>query len=121
MEIHISLLRKKLAKLDSCVSIRTIRGAGCTLQNELKTPISIINTNYDLLLANSEETIQSQMKWLDYIRIGTDRMTKLTNNHLMLAKFDDPEKILQKTSFDLSKTIQAVVFSMETTMLEKRN
>lgn len=87
--------------------------------HELKTPISIINANYDLLLANSEETIQSQMKWLDYIRIGTDRMTKLTNSLLMLAKFDNPEKILQKTSFDLSQAIQAVIFSMETAMLEK--
>ncbi len=87
--------------------------------HELKTPISIINANYDLLIANSEETIQSQMKWLDYIRIGTDRMTKLTNSLLMLAKFDDPEKILKKTSFDLSKTIQEVVFSMEAAILEK--
>lgn len=32
VEIHISLLRKKLEKLKSCVSIRTIRGAGYTLQ-----------------------------------------------------------------------------------------
>ncbi len=32
VEIHISLLRKKLAQLESCVSIRTIRHAGYTLQ-----------------------------------------------------------------------------------------
>ncbi len=32
VEIHISLLRKKLAQLESCVSIRTIRYAGYTLQ-----------------------------------------------------------------------------------------
>ncbi len=32
VEIHISLLRKKLVKLCSCVSIRTIRGAGYILQ-----------------------------------------------------------------------------------------
>lgn len=87
--------------------------------HELKTPISIINANYDLLLANSEETIQSQKKWLDYIKVGTDRMTKLTNSLLMLAKFDDPENISKALSFDLSETIQSVVLSMEAAMLEK--
>ncbi len=34
VEIHISLLRKKLAQLEPCVSIRTIRNAGYTLQTE---------------------------------------------------------------------------------------
>lgn len=32
VEIHISLLRKKLAQLEACVSIRTIRNTGYTLQ-----------------------------------------------------------------------------------------
>jgi len=34
VEIHISLLRKKLTKLGSSVTIRTIRGAGYLLQTE---------------------------------------------------------------------------------------
>ncbi|WP_374120507.1 histidine kinase dimerization/phospho-acceptor domain-containing protein [Neobacillus sp. PS3-40] len=32
--------------------------------HELKTPLSIINANYDALLANQDETIKSQSKWL---------------------------------------------------------
>jgi len=31
VEVHISLLRKKLSKIDSCTQIKTIRGAGYTL------------------------------------------------------------------------------------------
>src|SRR5690606_29166596 len=57
--------------------------------HELKTPLSIINANYDALLVNQEETIESQKRWLDYIKIGTDRMEKLINDLLTLAKIDE--------------------------------
>ncbi len=62
---------------------------------------------------NREETIQSQIKWLDYIRIGTDRMSKLINNLLTLAKFDDAKLVTQSISFNLSETVQSVILSME--------
>ena len=35
--------------------------------HELKTPLAIINTNADVLLANQEDTIANQAKWLHYI------------------------------------------------------
>jgi two-component system sensor histidine kinase CiaH len=84
--------------------------------HELKTPLSIIIANYDALLANREETIQSQIKWVDYIRIGTDRMSKLINNLLTLARFDDTELV---TQFNLSETVQSVILSMEAPITEK--
>lgn len=87
--------------------------------HELKTPLSIINANYDALLANQEETVQSQIKWLDYIKIGTDRMTKLINDLLTLAKFDEPNPAIRSTSFNFSKTVQSVLLSMDAAMLEK--
>jgi signal transduction histidine kinase len=48
--------------------------------HELKTPLSIINANYDALLANQDETIKSQSKWLGNFRIGTDRMANILKN-----------------------------------------
>src|SRR5699024_6302873 len=45
--------------------------------HELKTPLSIIQANYDVLIDNRDETIDNQMKWLGYIKIATDRMTKM--------------------------------------------
>jgi len=87
--------------------------------HELKTPLSIINANYDALLANREETIESQIKWLDYIRVGTDRMSTLINNLLTLAKFDDTELVTQSISFNLSETVQSVLSSMEAAIIEK--
>ncbi|MBB6214513.1 signal transduction histidine kinase [Anaerosolibacter carboniphilus] len=87
--------------------------------HELKTPLSIINANYDALLANQEETIKSQLKWLGYIRIGTDRMTKLINDLLSLAKIEDINLEAQKTPFNMSSAIHDVMLSMEAVVLEK--
>lgn len=87
--------------------------------HELKTPLSIINANYDALVANQEETIKSQMKWLDYIRIGTDRMTKLINDLLSLAKIEDVNFETQKVPFNMSSAIHDIILSMEAVVLEK--
>ncbi|MCL5996196.1 MAG: HAMP domain-containing histidine kinase [Chloroflexi bacterium] len=87
--------------------------------HELKTPLSIINANYDALLASQEETIKSQLKWLGYIRIGTDRMTKLINDLLSLAKLEDENLETRNTPFDMSNAINDVMLSMEAVVIEK--
>ncbi|NLM12435.1 MAG: HAMP domain-containing histidine kinase [Epulopiscium sp.] len=87
--------------------------------HELKTPISIINANYDVLLANKEETIESQLKWLDYIKIGTDRMTKLVNDLLSLAKMEDMRFEMQNIVFNISNMIHDVILSVEAVIAEK--
>lgn len=87
--------------------------------HELKTPLSIINANYDVLLENQEETIKSQLKWLGYIQIGTDRMTKLINDLLTLAKMDDAKFEIKKIPFNFSKDVADIILSMESVLIEK--
>jgi len=87
--------------------------------HELKTPLSIINANYDALMANKEETIQSQTKWLNYMKIGTDRMTKLINDLLSLAKTEDANDAASKTPFEINTVIEEVLLSMETAVQHK--
>lgn len=87
--------------------------------HELKTPVSIINANYDALLANQEETIKSQLKWLGYIRIGTDRMTKLINDLLSLAKIEDVNLETGKIPFNISSVVNDAMLSMEAVVIEK--
>lgn len=87
--------------------------------HELKTPLSIINANYDVLVASQDETVGSQMKWLDYMRIGTDRMAKLINDLLTLAKLEDTKPQEPIVTFDLSHTVKTVLSSMEAAMVEK--
>lgn len=88
--------------------------------HELKTPISIINANYDALVANREDTIANQMKWLDYIRVGTDRMAKLVNDLLMLARIEDAQLPVSKATFSVSREIDDVIRSMEAAAADKQ-
>src|SRR5699024_4142456 len=52
--------------------------------HELKTPLSILQANYDVLMDNRDETINHQMKWFGYMKMVTDRMTKMITNLLEL-------------------------------------
>lgn len=87
--------------------------------HELKTPLSIINANYDALLANKEETIKSQTNWFDYMKIGTDRMAKLIDDLLSLAKMEDVNIRINKMPFDISSAVEKILLSMEAVISEK--
>jgi signal transduction histidine kinase len=81
--------------------------------HELRTPLAIISANYDALLMNKEETVESQQEWLGYMKSGMDRMTKLTNDLLVLNTIEDGGATVQAALFDLSAAVQNVVASME--------
>lgn len=88
--------------------------------HELKTPMTTINTNVDVLLSHPESTIGEERKWLDYIKTEAERMTKLTNELLYLAKLDhsDSSVILSKVSF--SEAAESVILLMEAVIFENR-
>ncbi len=56
--------------------------------HELKTPLTVISTNTDVILSNPADTVENQAKWLNYIKNETVRMSKLVNNLLCIAKYD---------------------------------
>ncbi|WP_461612552.1 sensor histidine kinase [Clostridium sp. Marseille-QA1073] len=87
--------------------------------HELKTPLAIINANSDALLANQEETIKSQKKWLDYIKNQIDRMSKLVNDLLYLAKTEDTNSRILYIPFNISEVVSDVILSMEAVAFEK--
>lgn len=71
--------------------------------HELRTPLASISANTDVLLSKRSSTIGEEIKWLEYIKDETDRMTQLTNDLLSLAKADDAadgeKQSLPKISF----------------------
>ncbi len=87
--------------------------------HELKTPLAIIHTNADVLLANGEDTIQKQSKWLHYIKSETERMTKLTNDLLYLTEMEDARARMIFTEFNVSEVVENVMLTMEAVIFEK--
>lgn len=87
--------------------------------HELKTPLAVINTNADVLLSNSEDTIQNQSKWLHRIKSETERMKTLTNDLLYLTEMDDSRASMIFTNFNVSESVESVILTMEAVMFEK--
>lgn len=87
--------------------------------HELKTPLTTINTNIDVLLGHPESTIGEEKKWLEYIKSETERMAKLTNDLLYLARLDHTEDKPLKCVSSVSETAENVILSMEAVAFEK--
>ena len=86
--------------------------------HELKTPLAVIDTNVDVLLSNSADTIENQSKWLQYIKSASVRMAKLTNDLLYLTQVDHSDRKMIFTAFDMSETVQSAILTMEAIIYE---
>ncbi|MFH5186585.1 sensor histidine kinase [Paenibacillus sp. TAB 01] len=87
--------------------------------HELKTPLAVINTNADVLLANGDETINEQAKWLHHIKSETERMKILTRDLLYLTEMEDSRSQMIQVPFDLSEAVESVILTMEAVIFEK--
>ena len=73
--------------------------------HEIKTPLTIINANVDLLESEGEK------EELADIRQQTERLTELTNNLVFLSKMEEAEHTLQKIEYPLSDLVNETVAS----------
>ncbi|MDQ7095629.1 ATP-binding protein [Desulfosporosinus sp. PR] len=74
--------------------------------HELRTPLAVIQTNLELVKGNSDETVANQMKWLDYISLETQRLTRLVNDLLFLARADSAEILLDAKELSLAEVVE---------------
>lgn len=88
--------------------------------HELKTPLAIIRTNTSLVLSNKDETVNSQIKWINYINNQTERMAKLIDEMLSLAKLDTGREIIEFSIFDLSKLLNNILLTFEAVIFESK-
>lgn len=81
--------------------------------HELKTPLTIINANAEVLSGSLGEN-----KWLLHILEQTQRMNALVRDLLDLAKLDASEKSPDFTEFNLSRAVSAAALSFESLAFE---
>ena len=81
----ISLIMTKIATAPVEKSWKQQKQLVADMSHELKTPLTVISANTDIVLANRDSTVAEQEKWLVYIRQETARMTKHINEMLYLA------------------------------------
>jgi len=87
--------------------------------HELKTPLSVINANCGVLYTGKEETVGSQLKWVDSIMRAADRMAGLVSGMMSLVSLEDNHLKLQKSLFDLSEAVADATVEIEAPSLEK--
>ena len=83
--------------------------------HELKTPLTIIVTNTDVLENEIGENIR-----LTHIRDQSNRMSQLIRDMLSLAKTDEDEEKTPFIAFDLSRAVLSTVLEFESTVFEEK-
>lgn len=88
--------------------------------HELKTPLTVILANTDILEANSEDTIRTQIKWIQNTKKEALRMKQLVNQMLFLAKSDSHRIPDRHTAVNLSELLLSTALAFESVAYEKK-
>ncbi len=86
--------------------------------HELKTPITVILANTGILLGHTDDTIGKHEKWLAYIKEEAERMKKLVEDMLFLAKADTEKLPMEKLNVNFSDLLQNSLLTFESVAFE---
>ena len=87
--------------------------------HELKTPLTVISANVDVIMSNPDETVAAQEKWFEYIKSEAVKMSKLINQMLYLSKEDRDEEELLMADFNASDAIEGACLAFEALAFER--
>ncbi len=86
--------------------------------HELKTPLTVILANMDILLSHKQETVGEQSKWVENTLTEAERMKKLVEELLFLAKSDDGRTLPLKSDVDFSDAVWSSLLPFESIAYE---
>jgi len=81
--------------------------------HELRTPITVVKANNELLLRHPEQRIEANMDQVEAIAVETDHMARLVGDLLTLARADEGAAELSREPLDLCELASEVVRDME--------
>ena len=87
--------------------------------HELKTPLTVILANIGILLSRPDDTIAQQRKWIENTQTEAERMKKLVDDLLFLAKADAVLAPVPHTKLDFSDLIWSGVLPFEPVAFEQ--
>ncbi len=77
--------------------------------HELKTPITIIRADADVL----QSELETENEWIADIRAQTSRLTELTSELIYLSRMEEENAALQMRDFSLSELVDAAAQSFQ--------
>lgn len=88
--------------------------------HELKTPLTVILANNNILLSHPEERVETQKQWLESTGEEAQHMRRLVDDLLFLAKSDAEERPPVREPVDLSDLVYSVLLPFEPVAYEKQ-
>ena len=116
----ISIILSRVAVKPVEKSIKQQQQLVADVSHELKTPITVISTNADIVMSHPDSPVEDQSKWLGYIKDEAERMSDLVNNMLYLAKVDERESKIRLEDIDLSAAAYEASLPFESVFYENR-
>lgn len=87
--------------------------------HELRTPITVILANLNILSSKKDDLIKTQYQWIDNTKEEANRMKQLVDELLFLARSDDRQNKLVFSKIDLSELLLSRMLSFEALAFEK--
>lgn len=87
--------------------------------HDLKTPLTVILANNNILSSHKDESVASQMKWIESTGEEAGRMSELVNKMLELAKSENMKQELVFSDTDLSELTESSILQFEVIAFEK--
>lgn len=87
--------------------------------HELKTPLTVILANNNIMLSHPDALVREEKQWLDSTAEEAGHMKKLIDNMLFLAKSDAGANEITLSEVNLSEILEGCVLSFEPVAFEK--
>ena len=88
--------------------------------HELRTPLTVIMANTGILLSHKDDTVEQQKKWIENTKAEAERMKKLVDDLLFLAKVDAGESVRQiRAELDFGDVVWSSLLPFESVAFEQ--
>lgn len=87
--------------------------------HELKTPLTVILANNNIIMSHTENTVKEEKQWLESTEEEAQHMKQLIDQMLFLAKSDAGETNIELTDVDFSEIVEGTALNFEPVAFEK--
>lgn len=88
--------------------------------HDLKTPLTVILANNNIIASHKEQTVESQIQWIESTSEEAGRMSDLINKMLELAKGEAAKEELTFAETNLSETVENSMLQFEVVAFERK-
>ncbi|MDE5990376.1 MAG: HAMP domain-containing histidine kinase [Clostridia bacterium] len=87
--------------------------------HELKTPLTIVRTNLELIGSDPSATVGDNAKWLESAEYQVGRMHSLILDMLDLTRIDATKAMVERPPIAINEIVEGMMLSFEATCYEK--